>query len=385
MPDSEHDPGVTPPASAAQRRRGGRRRPGMPRRRRPLRRRPEVLLLAFLLPVLLLEVGMRALVWSGRLPEAPAHERTLETSWADLHAGPPPDILLAGDSIMERSLDPALLGEGLGAAVGRPVRVFDLGQPGASVAQVALLTDALIRERRLPPVVVIGISPDGLAGQLADGDAAALGSPFALRLAGCGGRTDPAALADCVIQSASVAWRWHGRPARVAEALGGPAVPLLPTSVGRRADGFLTGEGTTDEALAQELARRIRGRRVVEGARDEVVAAYAAMIERMRDAGSQVVIVAFPYSPPYDDAIEARRPGSMAARQAGLDRLAAGTGVPVVRIPRFGDWWNATNAYDLRHLSAAGAEILTRELLARDDVRTALLGAIPADPVVTAR
>src|SRR4051812_2181078 len=103
-------PGSDPRMEAEGAPRGGRlraarRRPGM-RRRRSLWRRREVLLAAFLLPVLVLELGMRALVWSGRLPEAPAHERTLETSWADLHAGSWPDVLLAGDSIIERGVDP---------------------------------------------------------------------------------------------------------------------------------------------------------------------------------------------------------------------------------------------------------------------------------------
>ncbi|MFN8619835.1 MAG: hypothetical protein U0869_11385 [Chloroflexota bacterium] len=334
-------------------------------------------MLALLVPVLLLELGMRGLVWSGRLPEAPAHERTLETSWADLHAAPPPDVLLAGDSIIERSLDPAILAEGLTTAAGRPVRAFNLGQAGASPAQTALLVDALIAEGRLPPVVILGVTPDLLAGQLADGDAAALGSPFAQGLAGCGGRTDPVAIVDCLLGQVSVAWRWHGRPGRVAEALGGPAVPLPVTSLGRRADGFLTGSGTTDAALAAELERRARGRRVVEGATDEVIAVYRDLVGRIEAAGSRAVIVAFPYSPPFDDAIEARRPGSMAARDAGLDRLAAATGVDVLRIPRFGDWWSAADAYDLRHLSTAGAAVLTRELLARDDVRAALLAALP--------
>lgn len=348
-----------------------------PRHRRPPLRRILLLTLAFLLPIVLVEVGVRALVASGRLPEAPSSERSMEQSWDELVAGSPADVVLLGDSIMARSIDPQLLAEALTQEAGRPVRVFNFAQMGASVVQTRMLTDALIAHGRVPPVVVIGVTPDLIGGRLSDTDPAVLRSPFALLRTGCGGSPDPSAWVDCLLTQVSAAWRWHGRPERVAEALGGRRVVPVLNAEERRADGFFPGAGTDEHRLEGLLrSRKVAKQRFGEGAVDEAVEDYRELVASLEAAGSHVVLLSMPYSPLYDDAVEAARPGSMAMREAGFDRIAAATGRPVVRVPRFGDWWNPAMAYDLRHLSSAGAARFTQDLVARPDFRDEVLAGL---------
>lgn len=344
------------------------------------RRRGLLILVVFLVPVLLLEAGLRALVAADRLPEAPGHNRSLETSLRDVRRGPVPDVVILGDSVAGRGVEPAVLAEALSAELGRPARVFNLAQPGASLSATRRLVGDLADDDRLPPVVMLVLSHGSLSDVSARSRPPLFDSPAGMLMGGCGDWRDPVELADCLLVHASLGWRWHGRPERIVEALGGPEVaddnhgrPLV-----RRTDGFFDGGGfETAEGLQRMLRPQLRAERLESTTSDLVVEEFRRLVEDVRAAGSELVVVALPYVPLLDDALDERWPGTIARRQAGLDRLEEeALGAPIVRVSRFGDWWSPEASMDLRHLSPEGATLLTRELWTRPGLRDPIVEAL---------
>ena len=92
--------------------------------------------------------------------------------------------------------------------------------------------------------------------------------------------------------------------------------------------------------------------------------------------GIPVVMVAIPFSPPYQEALEERQPGWEQSRRDAVADLEALTGVDVADPYRFGDWWTSESARDPRHLSGDGARDFTKQLMAMPEVTQALLDAL---------
>ncbi len=348
-----------------------------------------LLLLAALIvvPLLAFEVGIRVLIASGRLPVAAAHAPEFERSWMELERAGPQDIILLGDSLTHRGIDPAVLGAAL-ATPDRPLRVFDLASSGGGYSTNRSLIERLGAEGREPRVAVIGISPVGLKGDL-NWDTVAR-SPMSRLFTDCETASGIADVLDCGLEQVSAAWRWHGRLSEVFEAVRGhlPAEGLVRAGQ-MLTNGFRSHAGVSERVLDGRVAKVVADEPLRPTLSDESRAAFVRLVDAARAAGVPVVAVAVPYQPPLVAALTARDPAWGAEWQASLAELGAAAGIEVLDIP-FGDWWQASDAFDGKHLSASGAAAFTRQLAAtpafRDAVGAALGEALPqaASPTVAA-
>jgi hypothetical protein len=340
--------------------------------------RATVLLLVALLPLLLAEIAVRGLVAQGRLGLAPSHDAALDWSLDRLRESGPPDVLLLGDSLTAMGIEPAVLGTLASDALGWPVRVFGAAQLGTDVAVSDVLAEQLQREGIAPSAVVIGLSLGSLEGPT--GPPPLLASRYGQYLSGCRSSPDPVATVDCLLGQASVLWRWRGQPERVVQAATGSAPrEWVDGPRTRRLDGFLAEGGRTAEWLAAQVRPTVRRRTLDAHLDAQVTGQLAGLVGRLRSAGSSVVVVFLPYSPPLMDALAARDPAFDVTLDASLDALGAAAGTTIVDPGRFGDWWTPAASSDVRHLSTDGAAAFTRQLWAMPGFRDPLIGALRDD------
>ncbi len=332
-----------------------------------------------LLPLLAFEVGIRVLIATGRLPLAAGHAPEFERSWMELERSGPQDIILFGDSLTHRGIDPAVLGTAMGTAAA-PLRVFDLASSGGGYSTNRSLIERLDAEGREPRVAVIGVSPVGLKGDL-NWDTVAR-SPMSRLFTDCETASGITDVLDCGLEQVSAAWRWHGRLSEVYQAIRGrlPADGLVHSGQ-MLTDGFRYHAGVSERVLASRVAKVVPDEPLRPKVSDGSRAAFVRLVDAARAAGVPVVAVGIPYQPPLVDALTARDPTWEAEWQASLAELGAAAGIEVLDVP-FGDWWQPSDAFDGKHLSSPGAAAFTRQLAAtpafRAAVGTALHGAAPS-------
>jgi hypothetical protein len=188
------------------------------------------------------------------------------------------------------------------------------------------------------------------------------------------------ATVDCLLGQLSALWRWRGQLERVVQA----ATDTAPQEWThgprtRRDDGFLAESGRTAEWLASQVRPTMR-RRTLDPALDEqVTGQLVSLVHRLRAAGSSVVVVFLPYSPPLMEALVARDPAFQSTLARSLEGLAVATGSPIVDPGRYGDWWTPADSSDVRHLSAEGAAAFTRQLWRLPAFRDPIVAALDDD------
>ncbi|MBX3029893.1 MAG: hypothetical protein KF809_07015 [Chloroflexi bacterium] len=344
-------------------------------RRHGLAARTLWLTLLVLLPVVALEIGARALVATGRIAEGPSHEQDLDARWRRAMGGDTPDIIVLGDSLTAQGIDPSVIANRVSAALpGTPdLRAQSLASPGGSFGLGADLLHKLEQVGRLPRVIVMGVSEAMLENP--GGSQRSFGeTPMGRSIHGCAMHTTIESRVDCELGAFSVAWRWHGRPAEAIRAIRGRDGRDLD------ADGLRPSRAMSEGRFMQVLpsALRLADPTVVltadarQGAED-----LARTADRL---GIPVVMVAIPFSPPYQEALEERQAGWEASRRAAVAELEALTGITVADPYRFGDWWSFESARDPRHLSGEGARDFTRQVMEMPEVLDALVAALGATP-----
>jgi len=322
-----------------------------------------VVLLALLLivPTLLGEATVRALIATHRLAPAAAHFSTLEISWADLDRTGAVDVLIMGESTTHSGIDPALLAELASKAIGQPVRAFNLGIPG--LAGEPSLLEQLGREGRLPELVILGVSGVGLRDR-GEGESAYLRSPMGLLFSRCQGDVVEGyeATVDCQAGLVSALWRWRGRPDRIARAMLRPLKASKRWGSARRDDGFSEGKPRPVEKIAAQVAAGL-------DRLDQTIEVGPLTAERYRRIrgyleahGVAVMGVSIPYAPLFMEGLEERMPGFNASWQDAIGRLSAGSGIPFVDPVAFGPWWGDGSNKNLKHLSREGAIDFTNQL-----------------------
>lgn len=368
-----------------------------PHSRRGRRHGPKVWLitLALLLgPVLVLELFVRGLIATDRLPTAASNNPQLDVNLIQVGQRPPQDVLLVGDSQIATGLDPTLLGRLLGDAAGRDVDVYNFGQPGSTADDNRLALGRLADEGLLPEVIVMDISmssltafgggDSGFAGA-EDANVAREGRPsladsaLGRELLGCGVETEIVDRLDCELASLSAAWRWHGRPqAVIRAALYGARLDAKAERGQLRKDGLFARHAASPRQIQNQIAN---GDYSASRIRPQFNPTEAARFERFQswadEQGVKVIYVAWPTTRPYTEELLSRNPEWEAQRRAATEQLAEAIGQPVVYIESYGeDWWTDESASDLNHLSAEGAKAFTRQLWNDPAFRAAITDAL---------
>lgn len=331
-----------------------------------------VLLIA---PLLSVELGVRALIATDRLPVAAAHGPEFEITWQNLARLGTADVLILGDSVAQQGIEPDVLSTQLDEQLGREVTIFNAAGPGNTVGVNWAIVEQLAREGRLPRVAIVGIYPGTLEDDVIYRDVFGL-TPMGGLFSDCDRMRDYGQRLDCRFASVSAAWRWRGHPDRILRGLGS-IVPRRIHSGGLqlREDGFREGEGVPLARLQAQMDRADLRRRIFRFP-DEVQNGYLRLIEALRSNGVAIVQVAIPDTPELSERMEQMQPGRRQLFRDALDVLESRTELQFVDPVSFGDWWQDGVARNFNHLSAIGAVHFTRQLWGIPEFRSSLLDGL---------
>jgi hypothetical protein len=330
-------------------------------------------------PLLAAELGTRALIRSGRLPEAPSSNPETDVSLANVARFGQPDVLVLGTSGVRSGLRPSVLEELIAEATGATVTVRSVAQPALSLEGHRLIVRGLARRALIPRLVILGLTPSTMTGYGPAGDwfpRSELGRLWA----GCEGLAGWEGL-SCALGQHSALWRWRRDTDAVRRALRDKA----PRTREGDKDRQLTPSGWLSERPVGSYTLEERVPRLLEVLPSGVplptenVAAFAALVSELRAAGATVVAVALPYAPQLGEALVARNPGWKAERDAGYAALGSAADLSIVAVERFGEWWTDRAQNDLRHLSRVGAGPMTRQLWSMPEFRLPVLAALASD------
>jgi hypothetical protein len=336
--------------------------------------------IAFLLaaPLITLELGVRLLILTDRLPVAAAHTPEFEITWENLSKLGTADVLILGDSVSQQGIEPAELERLLRPERGE-VTVFNAASGGAGVGVSWSIVQQLAREDRLPRVVLLGIQPGSVRNDSNFREKFGL-TPMGSLFSDCERVSGYEDRLDCGFAAISAAWRWRGHLDRVLGALQ-RTVPSQITSGGLRLrkDGFREGRGVSMTRLSEQLDGANLKIRLIQVSED-MVNGYVRLMDRLRAEGVTVVPIAIPESKPLRDRMELRQPGRRQLFRDALDRLEQLTGVTFVDPVVFGAWYGDGQARNFNHLSVDGATNFTRQLWAMPDFHDRLLAGLDATP-----
>jgi len=325
-------------------------------------------------PLVAGEIGVRALIATHQLPIAAAHQAAIEVAWTNHDQQGPTDILILGDSLARMGIHPRTLAGLAEGAAGRPVTAYNLSAPGTGFPVYRAFLEQLGRERRLPKVVVIGISTVGL--QRSDEQSArALHSPFGRLVSNCSMVAGVEETLSCRLESVSALWRWRGQPTRLAEALVA-SVPaaLVDGGITLEVDGYASSLPMRPKTLDRQLALALQNLPPLANA-DPNVQEYIDLVDAAWSRGVRVVSVLVPYSPPLEDALEAREPGWRAHRTSMLERLGEQAGQPILDNGPLNPW-TVHDSHDTRHFSLPGAQRFTQQLWQTRAFRKVIVEAV---------
>lgn len=331
--------------------------------------------LLLLLPLLGMELGVRFLIATGRLPVAAAHTPDFEVSWENLSRVGTPDVLILGDSVTQQGIEPSVLSGLLEKQVGHPVSIFNAASPGGTMGVNWAIVEELAKENRLPKVAIVGIYPGTLKNDLTYTDIFGL-TPMGGLFSDCDRVRGYGPQLDCRFAGISAAWRWRGHLDRIVGALDAPVPRQTSTPALRlREDGFREGRGLPLDRLQAQMDRSDLRKRIFVFP-DEVRDGYVRLIDALRDHGVAIVPVAVPDTPALAERMEQLQAGRRGLFRAALDVLEQRTGLTFVDPVQFGDWWKDGAARNFNHLSASGAKEFTRQLWEMPEFRDELVNGL---------
>jgi hypothetical protein len=331
-------------------------------RRRPSLRRALMVMCLLLLPLVVMEVGIRVLISSDRLVVAASHDPALELTWMDLQRAGHQDIILFGDSLIQQGIDPRVLADALGDPE-HPLHVFDLASSGGRMGVNRALARELGAEGRAPRVAIIGLSPIGLRTDATWTDAMSQ-TPMGRLFTDCQPATAIGQQIDCRAEEVSALWRWHGRLGQIYQAIRtGQPVGRHLNGRDLRTDGFRANPSATAADLEGQMTQALAGEPVHLEAGADAALSLAGLVADLREAGVTPVVVAVPFSPLFTDALVARDPQWEQERAAAIATLSEQAGIDIIDPVRFGAWWTPASSFDVKHLSTDGARAFTGQLL----------------------
>ncbi len=342
--------------------------------------RPTVVLIAAVLllgPLLVLELGARSLIETGRLPTAPSTSLEADISIANLERMGRPDVLVLGNSSMHNALSPDVLEKLVETETGQRIRVHNLALGGLVHDDQRVLVKGLAERDLLPDTVIIGLTPTSMTGRW-DREGWLAASELGRAWSGCAD-LEGYEQWSCRLGQRSALWRWRGYPERLTAAMTEP----LPTTIsGSDREVFENGWVSARPATRKRLERLLSP--TVERLSDEVtgspvvVSQFAALVDDLRAQGVTVLVVTVPYSPPLQEALVERNPDWETQLAAGYADLAEAADVAIIAVPDAGDDWAPDWQRDHRHLSRKGARIVTSRLWETPEFREALLEGLTA-------
>jgi hypothetical protein len=335
-----------------------------------------VVLALVVLPTLVAEAGVRALVAFDRLPVAAAHIGQVEFTWTNLANLGTADVIVFGDSMTQQGFEPQTLATALEPLVGRRPTTFNLATPGGGFGVNMALAAQLAREGRLPKVALVGVSYSSMYGDGTFRNAFAP-SPMGQLFTDCALETKVDDWLGCKLSGVSYAWRWRGHPGRIVSAVLHPLKTSSDHASGLfvRADGFRSGKPATVAEIQAQIPKAIADLTHFSlGA--GVEASYVSLIRTLVDGGSTVVVFGVPASPPYRNALEAAQPGFEQVRVNSIAQLAAATGVPIIDPVSMGSWWGDGSSRDVNHLSREGAPQFVHQLMGAPEFRDPIVARL---------
>lgn len=319
--------------------------------------RPAAFILAaalVILPMVALELGVRALIESQRLPEAPSSNDITDVALANLERRGRPDVLIIGNSTARNAFQPDVLEDLVGEATGVRPAIAGVAQGAMNLRSQRLLVQGLAEQGLLPSTVIIGLSPGTLISGSEEGDwfvRSELGQAWS----GCEG-VDLLSTADCWLGKVSALWRWRGRPDRIAES----AVTGMPTTFDHQGrvlqeNGWAWERPATGRRLRRVLPETLDllDAHVNLPASEE--AEFKGLIDELRSHDTTVIAATQPYAPPLQEALLERNPAWTEERRRTYARMAEVADIEIVEVEDFGEWWAPAAQHDLRHLSHEGA------------------------------
>ena len=339
-----------------------------------------VIIAAILLlgPLLTVELGLRALIETGRLPEAPTSNEFADVSLTNLRRAGQPDVLVMGMSTMRSGIKPDTLERRIAEDLGRPVAVQNVAQGGISLESQRIIVRELAEQGLLPSVVITGVSPVTLAAER-EGETEDWfrRSELGRLWSGCEQTVYEEDGLSCRLSEVSALWRWRSRPEDVARAMAG-GIPDTIDDGSRvlRPSGWLAGRPADEEQLERNLSRALARMDESIEVSDELAEAWAAYVDELRAHDVEVVALRMPYYAPFVEAMVERNPEWIEQRDAGYARLEEAAGLPLIEIPGIDERAEPEWFRDPRHLSREGAAPFTRQLWAQDAVSEPVLEAL---------
>jgi len=326
-------------------------------------------------PLLVAELGTRALIKAGRLPAAPSSDPETDVSLANLVRTGQPDVMVLGTSSIRSALRPNVLEGLILDTTGRAATVRTVAQPALSLEGHRILVDGLAKQGLVPGLVVLGLTPSTMTGYGTHGDwfpQSELGRFWS----GCSELTGEAA-DTCALGQWSALWRWRGEAPRLRAALAGD----VPRSTGN-GERRLTPSGWLSERPVKGFTLEARVPRLLKilpagvPLPQENLDSFVALVDELRGHGADVVAVALPYAPQLEAALVERNPEWYAERDAGFAALGEAAGLSILVVDSYGEWWEKGSQNDLRHLSRRGAGPLTRQLWEMSSFRDPIVEAL---------
>ena len=245
-----------------------------------------VIIAAILLlgPLVTVELGLRALIASGRLQEAPTSNEFADVSLTNLRRGGQPDVLIMGMSTMRSGIKPDTLERQIEDELGKPVSVQNVAQGGISLESQRIIVQALAEQGLLPSVVITGVSPITLAAEH-EGEAEDWfrRSELGRLWSGCEEEVFTEDGLSCRLSELSALWRWRSRTDDLVSAIS-DGIPYTIQDGGRvlQRSGWLAGRPADDEQLERNLPRALA--RMDDGIEvsDDLAEAWSAYIEELR-------------------------------------------------------------------------------------------------------
>ncbi len=327
-------------------------------------------------PLLVGELGVRALIAADRLPVAAAHLEDFEITWTNLERQAPVDVLLLGDSMTQQGLDPATLAGLVEPALGRRPVVFNASSSAGGFGVNDAVIEELARRGQLPRLAIVGVSSPSMASDRTFREVFAP-TPMGGLFTRCAYASGYDAIVNCTFGNVSAFWRWRGTFDRVVRTV---VRPLPPTKSERgftlRADGFRAGPPATVADLRLQVPTALEKEPAAFTMGADVPPAFVGLVARLRERGVAVVAVAIPYSPVLAAALETRQAGWEAGRRAATAALGTAAGVSIIDPLSFGEWWGDGSSRDVKHLSRDGAPRFVEQLWGMAALRNGVLAAL---------